>query len=63
MMEGFSSREETLYDCVQSLIAAEPQAKTLFMTLDERTQGHMLLHADSICSYAALQNAVQQLRP
>ena len=61
-MEPISSREETLYDCVQSLLSAEPRAKEYYLALDEREQGEVILHADSICSYERLQNFVSGMR-
>ncbi|MDR3765614.1 MAG: hypothetical protein Q3Y08_01060 [Butyricicoccus sp.] len=61
-MKPISSREETLYDCVQSLLAAEPRAKECYLALDEREQGEVILHADSICSYERLQNFVSGMR-
>ena len=62
MQEPVSSRGETLYDCVQSLISAEPRAKEYYLSLDEREQGQMILHADSVCSYERMQKFVQNLR-
>lgn len=49
-----SGSSETLYDCVQSLLAAEPRAQEYFLTLPEDAQGHINLHADSVCSYERL---------
>ncbi|MBS6547074.1 MAG: hypothetical protein KH319_06815 [Butyricicoccus pullicaecorum] len=62
MQEAISSKEEALYDCVQSLIAAEPRAKEYYLSLSEQEQGQMILHADSICSYERMQNFVNHLR-
>lgn len=57
-----SSREETLYDCVQSLLSAEPRARDYYMRLGEREQGEIILHADSVCSYERMQNFVRGMR-
>lgn len=62
MTESISSHEKTLYDCVQSLISAEPRAKSFYMALDEREQGHIMLHADTVCSYEDLESFVRQIR-
>lgn len=62
MNENISSREEALYDCVQSLISAEPQAKAFYLALDEREQGHILLHSDTICTMGELESFVRQIR-
>ena len=62
MKEEIVSKEETFYDCVQSLISAEPRAKAFYMTLDEREQGKIILHADTVCSYTELERFVQDMR-
>lgn len=62
MKNPVSSHEECLYDCVQSLLSAEPHAKTYFMSLDEREQGHIMLHSDTICSMTDLESFVRQIR-
>ncbi len=61
-MEPISSHEETLYDCVQSLLSAEPRAKDYYLSLNEQEQGEVILHADSVCSYERLKNFVTGLR-
>lgn len=61
-MEPISSRGETLYDCVQSLLAAEPRAKEYYLSLDERAQGEVIQHAGSVCSYERLKSFVSGLR-
>lgn len=62
MNDSISSREERLYDCVQSLLSAEPQAKEFYMTLDEREQGHIMQHSDTICSIGELEKFVRKIR-
>ena len=62
MNAPISSREENLYDCVQSLISAEPRARDYYLSLDEREQGEVILHADSVCSFERMQNFVRNMR-
>lgn len=52
-MQSYST-QETLYDCVQSLLADDPRAKDYFMQLNEAQQGWVQQHSSEICSYERL---------
>lgn len=53
-MNDYSAMQETLYDSVQSLLAADPRAKAYFLTLSEAQQGWIQQHSDRVCSYERL---------